>query len=213
MHNKFITPTVPEKLTAARAHAEKLRGAIARAHETANTTAAAVTEAAKAYRTECSAAALEGTAHPKIPAALRDLRERAETAENTEADLKALLQAAEGSINTLSSYAVEAAMSAEIARRSGLAREALADLSDAAERLAVFIGPGVKPFLDEFANRLNDGDRRPDGFRAALAETFGVEGLGWCPQAAARLRAENKMPATADFAAAADSINAKLRLA
>ena len=104
-------------------------------------------------------------------------------------------------------------MGVEIARRSGLAREALADLTDAAERLAVLIGPGVKPFLDEFANRLNDGDRRPDLFKQDLAEAFGPEGNGWCPQTAANLRAEHKMPTTADFAAAADSINAKLRLA
>jgi hypothetical protein len=211
MHLNFITPTAPAKLIAAREHAEKLRGAIARATETANATAAAIAEAEKAYRAECSAAALDGTAHPKTPAALRDLRERAETAENTKADLEALLLTAGGTTATLAHYAAQDAMRAEIARRSELAREAFADFTDAAERLSVLVGQGIKPCVTVFANRLNDGDAREDGFRAALAAVVQPESRGWCELTVATLRAEHKMPTGLDFADAADAINAKLR--
>ena len=96
MFNQYTVPIVPDSLITARAHAEKLRATIARAAEANNATAGQIGEAEKAFRAECSAAALNGTAHPKTPASLRDLRERVETAENTLEDLGALLAEAEG---------------------------------------------------------------------------------------------------------------------
>jgi len=169
---KFIAPTAPAKLIAAREHAEKLRGAIARATETANATAEAIDEAEKSYRCECSAAALDGICHPKTPAALRDLRERAETARNVVTDLQDQLAAATESQSAEASVAKAAAFRADFEHRATLSRGAISTLSQVAATLVFTHGADASFILRKVAESLPRVSEQSACFTEELGRTF-----------------------------------------
>ena len=176
MQSQFIPPTAPAKVIAARDHAEKLRGAIARATETANATAAAIAEAEKAYRAECCAAALDGTGHPKTPAALREMRERAESAENTKAALeRQLAEATAEHLNAHLDWAT-ALLREQLASDASGARQAFGEAVAAVCRMAPLCGFSTRAILVEFAEALPRSDFGRNKRYAWAAELFGEVG-------------------------------------
>jgi hypothetical protein len=154
----ITTPTAPDSVIAARAALEKLRAAAARASETASATAGQIAEAEKAYRSECATAALNGTAHPKTPAALRDLRDRAETAQNVATDLAALLESAKGEHENAVCEWGWSRLREQHASDAAEARKAFSEAIEAFRRMLPFTGSSGRDLLVAFLADLPRGD-------------------------------------------------------
>ena len=135
-----MQPTEPNTVTEARDNLAKVRAAIARHRETAAANDAQLATAEAAYLRESTDAALEGLAAPKPPAAIKSLRDTAETSAAVLADLEARERLAKGDYESAVQAWGWGIVRAQVTDDAQRGHEALQDFAAAARRLCDALG-------------------------------------------------------------------------